>query len=94
MARLPESLLQQSLAVRSVMVSALEAQDALITRLQELVGEEPEIAPEFPPVDGCAHPKNARVDTTTGGGSAPSFFCPGCKRTSDEIKAHRPEGGS
>lgn len=92
MKRLPDSLIQQGLAVRSQLAAALSAQDAYLQALEEFDdAQEPAPAPPvadpaYPPFEGCAHPAEKRQDTTTAGGSAPSFFCRGCRRTSEELK--------
>lgn len=70
--------------MRAAAALMLEQADALLHGLDEFGAEEIEAeAPEFQPVDGCDHPEDKRVDTTTNGPR--SFFCPGCRRTSDEL---------
>lgn len=90
---LPEWLIRQGLAVRSQMAAALDAQDAYLASLEAFDDRAESSAaglatdPKYPPFNGCAHPASLRTDTTTGGGSAPSFFCRGCKHNSDELAA-------
>lgn len=83
---LPNSHIRILLAARASAVANLEAIDAALASAEEgMRSASPIEAPDYEPVEGCTHPKDKRVDTTAGGGSAPSFFCPGCKRTSDEL---------
>jgi len=78
---LRNSMLAQLLALRSAAVTVVAQADALLAAASE-AEDEAEPAPT-----GCQHPSDKITDTTTGGGSKPSFFCHGCKRTSDEIAA-------
>jgi hypothetical protein len=97
---LPDRLIRHGLAVRTQIAAALEAQDAYLAALEEYdddatrpTSTEPVADPRYPPVNGCAHPAAKRQDTTTAGGSAPSFFCAGCRHTSEEISALVPKVG-
>jgi hypothetical protein len=76
------------LAARAAAVANLEAIDAALASAEEQAAEsdQPKEAPEFPEVDGCSHPEGKRQDTTTSGSSR-SFFCAGCRHTSDELTA-------
>lgn len=91
MKRVPESLLRSAFAARNAMAAALEMQDAFLQQLEELAtGEQPEAAPQFPPVGECTHPSELRQDTTTSA-QPRSFFCRGCRHTSDELLALKPK---
>lgn len=72
-----EVLLRMVLAQRAALEAQLAQNDALAAAIE---GDAPEPG-------ACTHPPHRREDTTTGGGSAPSFFCHGCKKTSAEIAA-------
>lgn len=92
MKRLPESLIRQGLAVGALLDAAVAAQTAFLQSLEEYddgiddpPAPPPAADPTYPPFDGCAHPIEMRQDTTTSG-QPKSFFCAGCRRTSDELK--------
>lgn len=80
------SFLPQVIALRASLMAIVAHTDALLS----VFAEDDQIAQEHP--SGCAHPEDKQIDTTTGGGSAKSFFCRGCSRTSDEIAVLEREG--
>ena len=65
---------------RKLILQTLALRNQVDAILVELEGEEPAQV-------GCPHSPEMREDTTTGGGSPRSFFCTGCKKTSEEIAA-------
>ena len=78
------SVIRQLLALRSAALVVVEQADAVLAACDE---DEAKPAPVPAEPAGCKHTSDLREDTTTGGGSKPSYFCRGCKRTSDEIAA-------
>lgn len=73
----------QLLAIRT----QIEAQAALVDAILDEIADDQPATPA-----GCTHPADQREDTTTGGGSKRSFFCHGCRKTSDEIEAEQAGG--
>lgn len=79
------SVIRQLLALRSAALVVVEQADAVLAACDEDEAKPAPVEPAEPA--GCKHTSDLREDTTTGGGSQPSYFCRGCKRTSDEIAA-------
>lgn len=86
-----ESVIRQVLALRSAAATVVEQADAILAAIDEEADAPPAplavVTVPAPTPAGCKHSSDMRQDTTTGGGSKPSFFCTGCRRTSDEIAA-------
>lgn len=83
-----EVLMQQVLALRSSAVTLVSQSDAVLAALAERMEAAPKAPAEKPASSDpreCGHPSSARVDTTTMGGSARSWFCKGCRHTSEEV---------
>jgi len=93
MKRVPDSLIRAGMAARTALEAALQMQESYLAQLDEWIaaGESQEPAPEFPPVDGCTHPIEKRQDTSTPG-HPHSFFCRGCRRTSEELAELKGKG--